>query len=430
MLKKFIAIAAAAAMTFGTAEMLPGGVFDTGAVVRSSAETYGDYEYRELEDGTVEITLYVGDDTVVDIPSEIEGKRVTSIGFGAFCDCDSVTSITIPSSVTNIGESAFSWCESLTSITIPDSVKSIGESAFFRCTSLTSITIPKSVTSIGNSAFSSCMGLTSVTIPEGVTSIGRGAFSSCNSLKSINAASDNPNYSSTEGVLYNKTKTELICCPGSKTSMTIPKSVTSIGEMAFCYCENLKSVTIPNSVTSIGGGAFNCCVSLKSITIPDSVTSIGDYAFSWCQNLASITIPNSVTSIDGGAFFGCTDLKEVTIPKSVTEIGENALGYHYDDNLDHAKVDGFKIRCYAGTAAEQYAKANGFECELITALAGDADSSGKVNMKDYVLFQRHLNSWDVDIDLTVLDLNGDNKVNMKDLVLLQRYLNGWNVEFA
>ena len=59
MLKKFIAIAAAAAMTFGTAEMLPGGVFDTGAVVRSSAETYGDYEYRELEDGTVEITLYV-----------------------------------------------------------------------------------------------------------------------------------------------------------------------------------------------------------------------------------------------------------------------------------------------------------------------------------------------------------------------------------
>ena len=89
------------------------------------------------------------------------------------------------------------------------------------------------------------------------------------------------------------------------TSITIPNSVTSIGDEAFCQCYDLTSITIPNSVTSIGPSTFYYCSGLISITIPNSVTSIGTYAFSGCSGLSSITIPNSVTSIGNWAFSEC-----------------------------------------------------------------------------------------------------------------------------
>ena len=107
--------------------------------------------------------------------------------------------------------------------------------------------------------------------------------------------------------------------------MTIPNSVTSIGDAAFSNCSSLTSVTIPNRVTSIGGNAFRGCSSLTSVTIPNSVTSIGDYAFLNCSSITSVTIPNSVTSIGGSAFRGCSSLTSVTIPNSVTSIGSGAF---------------------------------------------------------------------------------------------------------
>ena len=140
-------------------------------------------------------------------------------------------------------------------------------------------------------AFWSCSGLTSITIPNSVTSIGDGTFSGCNGL----------------------------------TSITIPNSVTSIGNVTFNGCSGLTSVTIPNSVTSIGESAFSGCSSLTSITIPNSVTSIGSYAFSVCNGLTSVTIPNSVTIIGIEAFYGCSSLTSITIPNSVTRIGDAAF---------------------------------------------------------------------------------------------------------
>jgi hypothetical protein len=147
--------------------------------------------------------------------------------------------------------------------------------------------IPNSVTSIGNSAFSSCTSLTSIVIPNSVTSIGDYAFSSCSSLTSINVNDDNSNYSSLDGVLYDKDKTTLINYPCAKLDnvFAIPNSVTSIGNSAFSSCTSLTSIVIPNSVTSIGDYAFYNCSSLTSIVIPNSVTSIGDYAFSYCSSL-------------------------------------------------------------------------------------------------------------------------------------------------
>ena len=268
--------------------------------VCAGAETYGDLEYSVLDDGTVEITDYNGSAKTVDIPEKINGKSVTSIGNCAFRYCTSLKSITIPNSVMEIGSSAFSGCSSLTSITIPNSVTEIGVYAFKGCTSLTSITIPNSVTNIGDST-----------------------FWGCSSLTAIYVAVDNKNYTSVNGVLFNKDKTALICYPAGKTdkSYKITNSVTSIGNYAFNGCSSLTSVTIPNSVTEIGGSAFVDCASLKSITMPNSVTSIGDMAFYKCSSLTSITIPDSVTSIGSSAFSDCSKLRSITIPNSVTSIG-------------------------------------------------------------------------------------------------------------
>ena len=446
--------------------------------VGAGAETYGDYEYSVLDDGTVEITGYNGSAEKVDIPSKIENKSVTSIGESAFRDFTSLTSITIPNGVTSIGKYAFNGCSSLTSITIPNGVTSIGRSAFEDCTnlksitipnsvteicgsafedcssltnitipnsvtsiggwafngctsltsvtipnsvtkigscafegctslktvtipngvtyidyctfsgcaSLTSITIPDSVTSIGYSAFIDCTSLTSVTIPDSVTSIDSSAFGGCSSLTAIDVEVGNNNYTSVNGVLFNKGKTELICYPSGKTdkSYNIPNGVTSIGYSAFIVCTSLTSVTIPDSVTSIGYYAFYGCTSLTSITIPNSVTSIGKYAFYDCSSLTSVTIPDSVTEIGGCAFRGCTSLTSITIPDSVTSIGDwafsgctsiksitipNGVMYIYKCAFgyynEYKKIDNFKINCYSGTAGEKYAKDNGFTYELL-----------------------------------------------------------------
>jgi len=153
-----------------------------------------------------------------------------------------------------------------------------------------------------------------VTIPNSVTSIGDYAFDGCKSLKSINIP--NSVTSIGEGAFDG--------CKSLK-SINIPNSVTSIGICAFENCDSLTSITIPNSVTRIGICAFENCGSLTSITIPNSVTSIGAFTFRECKSFKSITIPNSVTRIGKGAFYECASLKSIDIPNSVTSIGKYAF---------------------------------------------------------------------------------------------------------
>jgi len=169
------------------------------------------------------------------------------------------------------------------------------------------------VTSIGEEAFVESL-LTSVTIPNSVTSIGDGAFTVCASLTSATIGTGVTNIG--EGAFAGCT---------SLTSVTIGNGVTSIGIQAFYNCRSLTSVTIPNSVTSIGEGAFFECTNLTSVTIGTGVTNIGDNAFAYCISLTSATIPDSVTSIGDQAFRGCSSLTNVTIPNSVTSIGEVAF---------------------------------------------------------------------------------------------------------
>jgi hypothetical protein len=186
------------------------------------------------------------------------------------------------------------------------------------------VIIPNNVTGIDGGGFAETL-ITSVTIPNSVTSIGMSAFAMCPNLTAINVDSDNANYSSADGVLYNKNKTVLIQCPAGKTgALTIPSSVTSIGISAFFYCAKLTGVTIPNSVTKIEWGVFRECTGLTSVTIPNGVIKIEDNTFSGCTRLVSVSIPNSVTSIGASAFNGCSSLKNVTLP-NITSISEETF---------------------------------------------------------------------------------------------------------
>ncbi|MBD5349734.1 MAG: leucine-rich repeat domain-containing protein [Bacteroides sp.] len=262
------------------------------------------------------------------------GNSVTTIGDHAFDDCYSLTNVTLPNSVTEIGEYAFYNCYELKSINIPNSVTTIRQRTFYGC-NLTEITIPSSVTSIGIEAFHGC-NLTEITIPNSVTKIGNAVFSGCSKLTSIEVESGNKDYSSSNGVLFNKDQTELIQYPaGKEGDYEIPESVTRIYAAAFSRCNGLTSVTIPNSITYISTEAFYYCGNLKSVNIANSVTSIGYCSFYGCSGLTSVNIPNSVTSIGGYSFKLCRSLTSVTIPNSVTSIDTEA--FYYCDKLTEVK---------------------------------------------------------------------------------------------
>jgi len=241
-------------------------------------------------------------------------NSLLSIGDYAFYGCSGLTSMTIPNKVAFIEDCAFQGCRGLTSVTIPSKVTSIGHYAFQGCSGLTSVTIPSKVKSIGSFAFESCSGLTSVTIPSKVKSIGVCAFDNCINLMNIQVESDNLNYCSIDGVLFNYDKSKIVAFPGGRTGeYQIPNSVMTIEDHAFNTCYRLTLVTIPNSVTTIGNNAFFNCSGLTSVTIPNSVTSIGWGAFAYCRGLTSVTISSSVTSIGEDAFMGCSGLMNIQV---------------------------------------------------------------------------------------------------------------------
>ncbi len=314
------------------ADKLP--VVSSGLSVKAAAETYGNFEYSENDDG-VTIDSYTGSSSNVVIPEKIDGYTVTVIGDDAFKGNVIVTSVTIPDTVTSIGNNVFDGCTKLSQVNLPKNLQSIDWRAFADCTSLTSVEIPKTLTYCNWDAFAGS-GLTTATFEEGTTSITDSVFTSVSAL----------------------------------TNVTIPDTVTSIGENAFNGCINLSQINLPKNLESIGSGAFRSCTSLTSIefpktltycswdsfadsglttavfeegttkiannvlnsvstltdvTIPDTVTSIGDSAFYGCTSLEKIELPDSVTSIEQDAFKECTKLSQIDLPKNLEYMGSCAF---------------------------------------------------------------------------------------------------------
>ena len=313
---------------------------------------------------------------------------VTNIGDGVFFDCESLTNIVIGSSVTSIGDWTFGFCPNLMSICCRGNEPGLGGGNVFYGNLATiyylsvatgwgpmfdghpavlwnppvpftyttnsdgitlsitgytgsdsAVTIPDRINFLPVTCIVSCQfgyrsGVTSVTVPDSVTNIGFGAFEPFYyttgpppdfSLGAITVNTNNPAYSSVDGVLFDKIQGTLIQYPCGKagSDYTIPDSVINIADDAFYCCTNLFSVTIPDSVTSVGYAAFEWCFNLTNAIIGNSVASIGDSAFSR-TSLSSVTIGTNVTSI-GDSAFSRTKLTNLTIGDSVTNIGDGAF---------------------------------------------------------------------------------------------------------
>ncbi len=278
-----------------------------------------------------------------------------------------ITTINIPASVTSIGEKAFS-CQSalknvkfaagsklttienevfyktgIEGIDLPDTVTTIGSSAFCECSALENIDLPSSLTTLGYMAFGSCTALTSMLIPKKVSTCGGYVFNKCNGITEVTFE---------EGMTRIPDNILSVTENGGFVErVTIPSSVTEIGENAFVnqitlknviiktdklvtigynafYNTGIEQISLPDSVKTIGYSAFANCVNLTGITLPSSLETLGYNAFYKCSGLTSITIPKNVKESGGSVFVGCTGLETVTFESGMETIPQDMLnGY-------------------------------------------------------------------------------------------------------
>lgn len=289
-----------------------------------------------------EIKLFPAGKNATDIalPSQL-----TTIGDYAFCG-NKLSSITIPTSVTRIGNNAFAGCENLAYITIPSKVTGLGDYAFFGCSKLSNITLSQSISSIGKNAFAYCPSLTSTILPASVTEIGNFAFAwsglkelsigaavskmgyslfaGCANLSKVTIDPANQHYTIQDDVIYTKDMTTAVIGLENITSITLPTTVSTVGENAFYYCENLTELNLPTSLRTISSQAFCYCNGLTKATIPEGVTYIGGQAFRGCNNLTEITLPSTLKEFgpwiednptlsipEGGVLNGCDNLQAI-----------------------------------------------------------------------------------------------------------------------
>lgn len=277
--------------------------YEYGSTAESDENTF---TYSENGDGTVTI---IGGSVVtprLEIPAELDGKKVTAIGANAFTANDVITDLVIPEGVKSLGWYCFNTCRSLETVSLPDSLEFIDGWAFERCAKLRTINVP-----------------------AGVTKINGGAFAQDGSLMSITCDPANKNYASVDGVLFTKDMSALVAYPGGvQGGYTVPATVNHIGDAAFYGALGLDSVTILGNLDFIGFEAFAECSGLTDVAIGDGVNYVGYWAFR-----------------------GCTGIKTLTVPQSVTNIGNQAFGFAYINN----KISGFSLRGCKDSAVYFYA---------------------------------------------------------------------------
>ena len=305
---------------------------------------------------------------ILTIPDTVDGFPVTAIGSYAFSENNDLYGVIIPEGVTVIGHNAFLDCHELSSVTLPQSIVAIEKNAFAACYKLTEVILPEGLEEIEWSPFRKS-GLVDVKIPQSVKSIGydsgldysTNAFMECKSLTTIDVHPQNEQYTSVDGILFDKQQKTLMSYPGAREgAFILPESVTTIGNSAFNKCEGLTSIVFQGNINSIEDSAFAGCKNLTSVTFQGDVGIIGDNAFSGCTNLTSLTIQGDLTSIGNVAFRDCTSLKSISIPASVSNIGKDAFSSSTGGNID------IHLMVTKGSYAEQYAKENGIPFDLST----------------------------------------------------------------
>ena len=379
-----------------------------------SAFAFSGLKSVTLPDSITEMKMYCFQECE-NLESVVISNNISRVYGKTFYECTNLKTVTFGKKTTYLSESLFYGCTALESVyyggtlkdwcsiyistetgnplayadklylngelvpaelVIPDTCSNIGQYAFYGASFIESVVLPPSITSVGDSAFQGCINLKTINIPAKVKRINSNAFESCNNLTSINVDAKNEYFSSdSDGVLYNKDKTELIQYPiGRKnTDFVVPDTVETIGSYAFYNCKNLSKITLPQSIKRIEEYAFNGCASLTTINVTDSVEYVGGYAFNnsgyyndranWdngflylntlliaaeeknvasdCKlyskttlvasnvfysfDITSISFNDKLKYINDSAFQGCAKIKSINLPKSLVTVGKYAF---------------------------------------------------------------------------------------------------------
>ena len=242
-----------------------------------------------VADGKVTLHRYLGSETHVVVPAEINGYPVVSL-HQTFWGNTSIVSVELPSSATEIGRGAFYGCTALESVT-GGTIASLGDFVFYSCTSLKEVPHLAAGIEIPTAAFYECNALSAL---EGgsIASLGDYCFRGCWLLTQVPAL---------ETGLTEIPACAFLQCKSLK-SVSIPSTVAAIGEFAFRECEALERISVPSSVASIGKSAFYGCTSLTTVALNNGLQTIGEHAFNWSKAISELDIPDTVVSIGNYAF--------------------------------------------------------------------------------------------------------------------------------
>lgn len=241
-------------------------------------------------------------------------------------------SIYLPFNTKKIEAQAFFFSEKLENISIPDDCRSIGWESFSAC-GLISVNIPRNVSFIDKLAFNRCIYQEKLNIPSETVTIPYGIFKFLSGLSFIDVDVNSACFTSIDGVLYDKSVSELIACPRLKDEITIPDGIQTISPFAFYSCQNLRVINMPNSITMLGEAGFWGCNSLTDINFSDNITFIDDNAFWECTSLTSMLLPKSIAGIGDNAFTGCTNLTKIYINREEPPFIEKRTFYRTNGEL-------------------------------------------------------------------------------------------------
>lgn len=297
----------------------------------SKEHTSGDWVYT-INDGNACLVQYKNRTSDITIPDIIDGHPVTELGERLFSnEQSSATSISIPDTVKVIGIRTFENCKGITKITIPSSVEKIDEYAFNGCSSLSNIQFEGNIYDISDKAFNGTAWLNNK--PDGVIYIGTLAYA----LK----GSSNECYikSGTTHIKFGGMDCRTIHIPATVKEI-LPYAFANtrveniyfsegtepliIGDYAFSGCGNIKYLNFPERLSKIGNYAFSS-TPFSGVTIPNSVTDLGEGAFSNCRNLTYAVIGNGIKKVPDKLLYGCQSLENITILDGVEYVGMRAF---------------------------------------------------------------------------------------------------------